>query len=157
MFGYQIETDTFPEIKAEGVKKYQEIVGVPRWSVELGRVGIIPKTALISTYLDLSCRVHLKQVFHVFRYLKANLKRKIFFDPQHLTTDERLFSAYNWYDLYRDSKEAITADAPTPRVNVVSTHFFVDTDNSRNRDTRISHTGVLIFLNKAPILYYIKL
>ena len=156
MFGYQTETDTFPENKAKGMTKYQVMVRVTRWAVELGRVGIILKTALISTYLALSYRGHLKQVFHVFRYLKANLKINIFFDPQHLTTNERLFSAYNWYDFYRDSKEAIPADAPTPMVNVVSTHCFVDADHARNRDTRISQTGVLIFVNKAPILYYIK-
>ena len=41
MFGYQTETDTFPDNKAKGMTKYQVMVRVTRWAVELGRVGII--------------------------------------------------------------------------------------------------------------------
>ena len=54
--------------------KYQEIVGVLRWAVDMGRVDILLETALMSTYLDLPRRRHLKQIFHVFGYLKVNLK-----------------------------------------------------------------------------------
>ena len=39
---------------------------------------------------------------------------------------------------------------------MVSTHCFVDTDHAGDRVTRISQTGVLIFVNKAPILWYSK-
>ena len=69
---------------------------------------------------------YLEQVFHT-----------LFFDSQHLIIDERSFAAHYWYDFYRDAKEAIPADAPTPRVNVVSAHCFVDADHDGNRATRI--------------------
>ena len=39
---------------------------------------------------------------------------------------------------------------------MVSTHCFMDADHSGDRDTRRSQNGVLIFVNKAPILYYSK-
>ena len=45
-------------------------------------------------------------------------------------------------------------DSPTPRGNVVSTHFFVNADHAGDRDTRRSQTRVIIFFNKAPILWY---
>ena len=48
------------------------------------------------------------------------------------------------------------ADASTPRVNVVSTHSFVDSEHARNRATRRSQTGVLLFFNRTPILWYSK-
>ena len=92
----------------------------------------------------------------MFGYLKVNLKRKLCFDPQHLTINECSFDAHNWYEFYRDAKETIPEDAPTPSGNVVSTYFFLDADHANNRATRISQTGVLIFVNKAPILWYSK-
>ena len=92
----------------------------------------------------------------MFRYLKVNLKRKLFFDPQHPTIDKRLFAAHNWYDFYRYAKESIPAYAPTPRVDVVSTQCFVGADHAGDRATGRSYTWVLIFVNKAPILCYSK-
>ena len=39
---------------------------------------------------------------------------------------------------------------------MVSTDYFVDTDHAGDRATRITQTGVLIFFNKAPTLWYSK-
>ena len=89
-------------------------------------------------------------------YIKANPKRNICFDPHHPTINERSFSAHDWYDFYRDSKNSTLEDAPTPRGNVVSTHCFVNAYHSGDRSNRRSQTGVLIFLNKDPILWYIN-
>ena len=103
------------------------------WEVELGRVGILLETTLISAYLSLPCRGHIEHIFHIFRYIKVNPKIKLCFDPQHLEINKCLFAAHNYYDFYRDAKEVIPADAPTPRGNVVSTHFFVDADHARDK------------------------
>ena len=111
----------------------------------------------MSTYIALPRRGHLKQIFHVFGYLKVNPKIKLLFDPQHTAIDERSFSTHDWYDFYRYSKEAILTDALNQRGNVLSTHCFVDADHAGDRATRRSQTGVLIFINKAPIQWYSKL
>ena len=37
---YKPELDTSPELKANGVVEYQELVGVLRWTVELCRIDI---------------------------------------------------------------------------------------------------------------------
>ena len=47
-------------------------------------------------------------------------------------------------------------DTSTPMGNVVSTHCSVDTDQSSDRSTRRFQNRVLIFVNKAPILWYSK-
>ena len=47
-------------------------------------------------------------------------------------------------------------DSLNPRGNVVSTYCFVDAGLFDDRATRRYHTGVLIFVNKAPILWYSK-
>ena len=50
----------------------------------------------------------------------------------------------------------IPTDAPKPHGNVVSTHCFVDADHAGNHITRRSQTGILIFINRAPIIWYSK-
>ena len=50
----------------------------------------------------------------------------------------------------------IPGHAPKPHGNVVSTHCFVDADHAGNRITRRSQTGILIFVNRAPIIWYSK-
>ena len=126
------------------------MVVVIRWSVDLGKVDILLDTALMSTYLTLPPRGNLEHIFHVFGHLMVNPKRKFCFDPQHPWIYERLFAAHCWYYFYRDAKEAILVDSPTPRGNMVSTHFFVDADHAGDRATRIPQNGVLIFLTRHP-------
>ena len=45
---------------------------------------------------------------------------------------------------------------PTPRGNPVTITCFVDANHAGNMVTRRSHTGVIIFLNNAPILWFSK-
>ena len=51
--GYRPELDTSPELKDEGLQRYQELISILRWAVELGRVDILLETALMSTHLAL--------------------------------------------------------------------------------------------------------
>ncbi len=46
---YRPELETSPELKADGVQYYQELIGILRWAVELGRVDILFETSLMST------------------------------------------------------------------------------------------------------------
>ena len=57
--GYRPELDTSPELKAEGLQRYQELIGILRWAVELGRVNILLETALMSMHLALPRWGHL--------------------------------------------------------------------------------------------------
>ena len=66
MSGYWPVTDSLIELKTEGVTHYQYMVKVLSGAVELGQVDILLDTALMSTYLVLSCRGNTKQIFHVF-------------------------------------------------------------------------------------------
>ena len=141
MSGYRPETDTSPDIKSEELKQYKEMVRVIRWEFDLVRVYILLDTALMYTYLALPRRGHLEQIFRVFGYPKVNPKIKLCSDLQHPEINKCLFEVHDWYDFYRDSKEAIPADNPNTRGDVVSTHCFVDGDHAGIRATRRSQTG----------------
>ena len=118
--------------------------------MDLGRVDILYKVATMSMHLAMPRIGHLQELFHVFGYLKANPKRKLAFDPDHLMVDERRFKRYEWHDFYIGVKEAIPWDMPTPRGNTASTHCFVDADLAGNSVYRQIQTGILIFVNRAP-------
>ena len=88
--------------------------------------------------------------------MKGHPKRKLAFDPTHPNIDERRFKQHDWFDFYRDAKEAIPGDAPKPRGRSMSTHCFVDANHAGNNVDRKSITGILLFCNKAPVIYYSK-
>ena len=53
------------------------------------------------------------------------------------------------------TKEA-PSDAPTPLGRPVEINAWVDADHAGDRLTRRSHTGILIFVQSAPIFWYSK-
>ena len=127
-----------------------------RWGIELGRLDILLEVSLLSTYLASPREGHLEAAFHIFGYLKHHPKRKIAFDPDHPRINERRFKKYDWKDFYRDAAEAIPTNAPSPRGVAVSTHCFVDASHAGNTVNRRSQMGILIFINKAPIMWLSK-
>ena len=70
--------------------------------------------------------------------------------------DERSFHKADWINFYPDTSEAIPSNALEPRGNPILISCFVDADHAGNRITRSSHTGIIIFCNRAPIQWYSK-
>jgi hypothetical protein len=153
---YRPELEMSSELKSDGIQLYQEMIGVLRWAVELGRVDILLETSLMSTYMAMPREGHLQQLYRMFAYLKLYPKRKIAFDYQHPEISERMFKSYEWYDFYREAAEAVPNDMPVPRGNPMSTHCFVDASHGSDRAIRRSQTGILLFCNKAPIIWHSK-
>ncbi len=145
-----------PELKADGVQRFQELIGQLRWAVEIGRVDILLEVSLLSSHLAMPRVGHLEQAFHIFGYLKAHTKRKIAFNPAHPKIDENRFQKCDWEEFYRDAAEAIPENKPVPRGNDMSTHCFVDANHAGDTETRRSQTGILLFCNSAPILWFSK-
>ena len=153
---YQPELDTTAELKSDGVQYYQEMIGMLRWAVEIGRVDILLEVSLMSTHLAMPRIGHLEQVYRIFGYLKLYPKRKLAFGAQYPRISKKMFRKYDWTDFYRGVEEAIPVDMPRPRGYMMSTHCFVDASHGSDRSTRRSQTGILIFCNKSPILWHSK-
>jgi hypothetical protein len=58
--------DTSAELTAVGLHYYQELIGVLRWAVEIGRLDTLLEVALLSTHLAVPRQGHLEQVHHIF-------------------------------------------------------------------------------------------
>ena len=63
--------------------------------MELGRLDIYLEVPLISSYVANPRRGHLREILHIFAYLKRRDKLTIAFDPRHPPIDENIFHGYD--------------------------------------------------------------
>ena len=110
----------------------------------------------MSTHLALPQEFHLEQVLHVFGYPKIDRKIRLILDFSYRRISSKIFKEYGWFDFYMDAKEAIPPNIPESRGHKASVSVFVYADLVGYKSTRRIHTGVLIFINKAPIYWYSK-
>jgi hypothetical protein len=78
------------------------------------------------------------------------------FDETMPEFDELRFQESDWSEYYPDAAEAIPPNHPEPRGNVVSTSCFADTDHPGCQVTRRFDTGIVLYVNRAPIARYCK-
>ena len=133
------------------------MIGIIRWAVEIGRVDILLEVSLLSSHLALPRIGHLLALYHILWYLKQLPKRKLYFDPVSPLISEDCFHKSDWEDFYRDSKEAIPDDMTKQRGKIMTTYCYVDANHAADKVTRRSQTGILIFCNRSPILWFRKI
>ena len=63
---YHPSEDVTKELNVEGVQFYQEMIGILRLAVEIGRVDILLEVSLLSSHLALPRIGHLQAVYHIF-------------------------------------------------------------------------------------------
>ena len=84
-----------------------------RWSIELGRIGILTEVSCLSQHLCYPRLGHLDDVYRIFRYLQKNLCRnpgRMVYDPIYGPTDDNVFEVVGmyideWNDLYPKYQE----------------------------------------------------
>ena len=59
-------------------------------------------------------------------------------------------------EMYLDAVEDLPPNFPPPRVNPVEVNCFVYSEHGQKKVTQISQTGILLYLNSAPIISYYK-
>jgi hypothetical protein len=77
-------------------------------------------------------------------------------DPTYADIDYESFKQHNWNEFYGDAKEHLPANAPTAYGKPVEIRCYVDADHGGDKLTRRSRTGIIIYLNGAPIAWYSK-
>jgi hypothetical protein len=99
---------------------------------------------------------HLEAVYHIFGYLKCHDKSTMVFDGTYLHWKDSDFPSDDWSEFYHNVEEDLPPNAPPPRGMPVQINIFVDASHSRNKLNRRSHTGVLIYLNQSPTIWFSK-
>ena len=153
---YRPELDQSPELNEGQSSYYQSLMGVLRWCIELGRIDIMVEVGLLARFQAAPRAGHLAQAFHVFAYLKHHKKSSLVFDWTEPELDLSQFAICDWKEFYPGAAESIPTNMPEPRGRSVTMTCFVDADHAGCLLTRRSHSGVLIFVNRAPIIWFSK-
>ena len=154
--GYHPSDDISVELDDKDLRYFQELIGILRWAIEIGRLDILLEVSLLSSHLALPRKGHLEQVYHIFGYLKKGSRRRILMDPDYPRISEDRFVRYDWTEFYRYAIEPLPPNMPKARGHPMSMHCFVDSDHAGDKTTRRSQTGIIIFCNRAPIIAYSK-
>ena len=86
---YRPELYLIPVYNSEKLHLYQQLIGILRWLVELGRVDIQLELTKLSSFLASPHIGHLNQTFHVFKYLRNHDNSWIPLDPGKLDVSWR--------------------------------------------------------------------
>ena len=154
---YKPELDATPECNEEHSSRFRQIIGILRWAIELGRIDILTEVSLLSQYQACPREGHLEALYLIVHYLKLNPVRRIVFDPRKVeNTVSRFNDGADWRDFYGDVEEEDPPHMPKPLGKSVKISCFVDSNHAGNVVTRRSHSGIIIFVNSAPIIAYSK-
>ena len=135
---------------------YQELIGELRWEIEIGRVDIGHEVSVLSSYQAAPCDGHLQQILHIFAFLKKNPKLTLYFDLSPAVIDPTSFTgstAEEFRYTYRCAKEELPTNALKARRIAVEVTAFVVASHASDKKTRRSHTGYIVFVNRAPIIW----
>ena len=156
---YVPELDVTEELSDKDTTFYQELIGVLRWATEIGRVDILLEVSLLSQYQANPREGHLEQLLHIFGFLRKYPKLTLYLSPELPNMDYGDFRTKkeDFAEIYQDAEEPMPHRMPQSRGRSVTTTAYVDASHAANKVTRRSHTaGFVIFMNRAPIVWYSK-
>ena len=143
----------FPVLGDDQSSYYLSEIGKLIWDVDLRRIDINLEITLLSRYIAQTRRVHLDQYFHILSYLKSHGRSKIFVDPHNNYFDSE-FVDHDWKYFYGKVEDEIPDNEPESRGSLVSMTQFLNPDHAGEKMTRSSHSGIIIYLNRDPIIGY---
>ena len=154
--GYKPELNVTEELRLEIISRYLQRIGICRWAVELGRIDIFLELYLLSQYQASPRLRHLEVFYNLFAYLKKHPDMgRLSYDSKAPDIDESDFvQGFDWKDFYGNVEEELPPRMPEPRGNPVIISAFIDADHAGNVVTRRSHTGIIIFVQNAPIVWF---
>jgi hypothetical protein len=155
-WGYKPGLDEIPELDPVMVNFLQFQIGILRWCLELGHIGIITEVLMLSTYLSLSYEGHLDAAFHMCASIFQHHNMRVVFDPTYPGVDMYAFVKTDWKSMYGDVKELLPSDTPVPRGKEVDLRLFFGSDHAGEKFTMHSRTGFVIYLNMAPLVWFSK-
>jgi hypothetical protein len=90
----------------------------------------------------------------MYAYLDKHSRSRLVFDDSYVRITDEL--DVDWSSFYPDAKEELPDNMPEPRGKTVQIIVFVDASHACDLLTRRSRTGILIYVNRAPIIWFSK-
>jgi hypothetical protein len=130
------------------------LIGILWWASELGRLDIFIEVSQLSQHQALPRRGQLEAVYHINAYLNKHDNGARRFDPKTPDIDERVFiSSADWRDLNGDVCKELPPNMPEPEGKRVNISCFIDANHAENV-TRRMHTGIIIYVQNAPVIWF---
>ena len=103
-------------------------------------------------------------LFTVFRYLQNNFGKnpgRMAYDPVYELTDGNVFEVVGrdldmWKDFYPNAQEMMTRHMLEALDKYVVIKAYVDANHAGNMANGRSHSGIIIYVNNAPVIWYNK-
>ena len=155
---YRPELEQSDELCTERMLRYLQLIGILRWEVEIRQIDIFCEVAIMLQYSESPRIGHLEGLYHILGYLKKHEMCRVLFYPKYPEVNQGSFASVDkdWTDFYGDVVEDSLPGMPEPLGKSVHTTCFVDADHAGNVVTHRSHTGVLIYVMNAPIIWFYK-
>ena len=155
--GYHPEEDKSPFLADDDVQLYQSYIGILRWAVELGRIDLCHFAGVMARFAAAPRQGHMVALVRAFGYCKKHIRSKIVFDPRPIDFSDVAWVSHEWKEFYPDTnEEPIPRNAPKPRGQPVQISMFCDAAHATCHATRRSTTGIVFFVNGAPVKWYSK-
>ncbi len=113
----------------------------------------------MSSHLALPQEGHLKEIYHIFAYLKSHSNTEMVFDPMPPIIDMSLIEQQDWSFLAYGCEslmEELPSNMPLSLGPSMTMRVFVDSNHAGDLVTCRSQTGFIVFLNGAPIYWSSK-
>ena len=156
--GYHPELEHSDEMILELSSHYLQLIGIFYWAVELDHIGIFTEVAVMSQYSASPQLGHLEDFYHIFECLRKHEMSKVLFDPSQPNVDQSAFvsGTMNWKDLHGEIKQELPPGMTDTLGNNTHKTCFIDDNHSGNIVTWNSHTGALIYVMNALIVWLSK-
>jgi hypothetical protein len=155
--GSHPELDMSKFLDDDNTQLYQSYIGVLRWAVELGRIDLAHAAGVMARFSAAPREGHMTEVLRILAYAKKHIESKLVFDPMPRNFDDVEWTSHDWKTFYPDVRgEILPLGRPPERGNAVQLNLFCDAAHGTCHVTRRSTTGIVIFINGAPISWYSK-
>jgi hypothetical protein len=154
--GDKPELNVTEELDQKLASCYMQLIGILCWAVEFGCIDIFLEVSLLSQYQANPQLGHLKAIYHMFTYLKKYPDMgRLAYDSKCQDIDKHIFNPnVDWKEFYDQTEEELPPNMPEPRGHPVTMTAFVDANHTGNVITRCSHSGIIIFVQNAPIIWF---
>ena len=128
-----------PELSPYDAAYFQSLIGVLCWIVELGRIDVCLECSMLSSHLALPREGPLKQLYHVFAYLRQHHNTELVFDPSDPAVNKDEFEEKDWASTalgHIQGSEELPANMPQPRGLGFKMRAKTDSDHAADTVTR---------------------
>ena len=111
---------------------------------------------MLSAHSCLPCEGHLEAACQIFKHIKSHLNLAAVSDSELPHIDRKNFKPVDWTSIHGDVKESRPCKMLPPRGKPAKISMFVDTTHAGDLINRRSQTGVMTFVNSAPVTQHGK-